>query len=90
MARSYGGRWNVYDGSYKAGYVKSFFLWNFVDFGYLTTYVLHDYIAGQTSGTKGDVVKAGRLGARTVGENGVLVLGDPLVFNAANVDQYKF
>ena len=74
----------------KAGCVKSFFLWNFVDFGYLTTYVLHDYIAGQTSGAKGDVLKVGRLGTRTVGDNGAVVLGDPLVFNAANIDKYKF
>jgi rhamnose transport system substrate-binding protein len=74
----------------KAGCVKSLFLWNFVDFGYLTTYVLHDYIAGQTSGDKGNVVKVGRLGTREVGENGVVVLGDPLVFDAANIDQYNF
>jgi rhamnose transport system substrate-binding protein len=74
----------------KAGCVKSFFLWNFVDFGYLTTYVLHDYIAGQTTGAKGDVIKAGRLGTREVGDDGTIVLGDPLVFDAKNVDQYNF
>lgn len=74
----------------KAGCVKSLFLWNFADFGYLTTYALHDYIAGQTTGAKGDVVKVGRLGSRDVGANGTIVLGDPLVFDAANIDQFNF
>lgn len=74
----------------KAGCVKSLFLWSFADFGYLTTNVLHDYIAGQTTGAKGDVVKVGRLGSREVGDEGVVVLGDPLVFNASNIDQYNF
>jgi rhamnose transport system substrate-binding protein len=74
----------------KAGCVKSLFLWNFVDFGYLTTYVLHDYITGRTTGAKGDVLQVGRLGTREVGDNGVVVLGDPLIFNASNIDQYNF
>jgi rhamnose transport system substrate-binding protein len=74
----------------KAGCVKSLFLWNFVDFGYLTIYALHDYIAGQTTGAKGDVVKVGRLGSRDVGESGTVVLSDPLVFDAANIDQFNF
>jgi rhamnose transport system substrate-binding protein len=74
----------------KDGCVKSLFLWNFADFGYLATHVLHDYIAGQTTGAKGDTVKAGRLGARDVGDNGVVILGDPLIFDAGNIDRYNF
>jgi rhamnose transport system substrate-binding protein len=74
----------------KAGCVKSLFLWNFVDFGYLTTQVLHDYIAGQTTGAKGDSLKVGRLGTREVGDNGTVVLGDPLVFDANNIDKFNF
>jgi rhamnose transport system substrate-binding protein len=74
----------------KDGCVKSLFLWNFVDFGYTTIYAVHDLIAGDTTGAKGEKVKVGRMGEREVGDDGTVVLGDPLVFNADNIDQYNF
>lgn len=74
----------------KAGCVKSFYLWDFVDFGYLTIQAMHNYIAGDITGAKGDVVKAGRLGTRTIGDDGTIFIGDPLVFNADNIDKYDF
>ena len=36
------------------------------------------------------MLKVGRLGTREVGDNGVVLLGDPLIFNASNIDQYNF
>lgn len=74
----------------KAGCVKSFFLWDFVDFGYLTAYAVHALAAGETTGAKGETIKVGRLGTREVGDDGTVVLGEPLVFNAENIDKYDF
>jgi len=73
-----------------AGCVKSLFLWDFVDFGYLTIYAMHDLIAGESNGGKGDVLKVGRMGTREIGDNGTIIISDPLVFTADNIDKYNF
>ena len=36
------------------------------------------------------LVLAGKLGSRTVGKDGVVVLGPPTVFNADNIDKFNF
>lgn len=74
----------------KDGCVKSFFLWDFVDFGYLTIQAVHALVAGDTTGAKGEVIKVGRMGERTVGDDGTIVIGDPLIMDVNNVDKYDF
>ncbi len=63
-------------------------LWNPVDLGYTSTYILEALATGKIEGNPGDVVKAGRMGDITIGENGVTVMGEPFVFNKDNIATY--
>ncbi|MEU5885158.1 rhamnose ABC transporter substrate-binding protein [Spirillospora sp. NPDC047279] len=74
----------------KDGTVKEFELWNPADLGYLAAYAGGALASGQITGKQGETFQAGKLGARTVGKDGVVVLGPPTVFNAANIDQFDF
>jgi len=74
----------------KNGTVKSVALWNPADLGYLAAYAGAALASGTISGKEGDTFTAGRLGEYTVGADGVVVLGPPTVFDAANIDQFDF
>lgn len=74
----------------KSGCVKKFGLWSERDFGYLAAYVAHNVLIGKLTGKAGETFTAGRLGKRTVGPNRTVILSDPLVFTAANIDQFHF
>jgi len=41
-------------------------------------------------GGVGETFAAGDLGERTIGENKTVVVGDPVRFNADNIDNYDF
>lgn len=71
-----------------SGTVKSVVLWNTVDLGYLTVYVAHELARGSLTAAATEM-KAGRLGTKVIREANVL-LGDILVFNRENIDQYDF
>jgi ABC-type sugar transport system substrate-binding protein len=72
----------------KNGTVKSVVLWNSVDLGYLTIYVAEALGTGKVNRQSRSLV-AGRLGEKLIERDRVL-LGDILVFNADNIDQYDF
>ncbi|HEV7147883.1 MAG TPA: rhamnose ABC transporter substrate-binding protein [Pedococcus sp.] len=74
----------------KDGTVTEFALWNPQDLGYLAAYAAAALAKGEIKGNEGDSFKAGKLGQKTVGKGGVVLLGDPFVFTAANIDQFKF
>jgi rhamnose transport system substrate-binding protein len=74
----------------KDGTVKAFALWNPGDLGYLAAYAAKALVDGTITGKAGDKFKAGDLGEFTVAEGGTVLLGDPFVFNADNIDQFKF
>jgi rhamnose transport system substrate-binding protein len=74
----------------KDGTVKEFALWNPSDLGYLAAYAAKAVVDGTITGKEGDKFTAGTLKEYTVGKNGTVVLGDPFVFTAANIDQFKF
>jgi rhamnose transport system substrate-binding protein len=74
----------------KSGTLPKFALWNPKDQGYLTAYMAHALLSGQIKGAKGDKFKAGRLGEYTVGDNGVVLLGPPTVFDKNNIDNFNF
>jgi len=72
----------------KKGIVKEFVLWSPVDLGYLAVHTAKCLIDGTiTEDTPS--FEAGRLGEIQIGGNEVL-LGDPLIFNADNIDNYDF
>lgn len=74
----------------KDGTVTSFALWNPEDLGYLAAYAAKALVDGDISGKEGDTFKAGKLGEYKVGADATVLLGDPFVFDAKNIDQFKF
>jgi rhamnose transport system substrate-binding protein len=72
----------------KNGTVKTVILWNPVDLGYLTLQVARAAARGDLKPGAAKI-HAGRLGDRTIqGDN--VMLGQPMKFTKANIDQYKF
>lgn len=63
-------------------------LWNPIDLGYTSTYILEALATGKIAGNPGDVVDAGRMGSITIGEEGVTVMGAPFVFNKDNIAKF--
>ena len=70
------------------GTVKTVILWKPVDLGYLTVHVADLVRQGKM---KADgKIPAGRLGDIQVREGYEVLLGPPMKFTAANIDQYDF
>jgi len=63
-------------------------LWNPIDLGYTSTYILEALVTGKVEGTPGDEISVGRMGTVTVGEGGASIMGVPFVFNAENIAKY--
>jgi len=77
------------------GTVKEFELWNPDNLGYLAGYAAAGLASGSASLQAGSKFDAGKLNSYTVlapsGTTGPsVVLGPPTVFNASNVDKFKF
>ncbi|GAA4624608.1 rhamnose ABC transporter substrate-binding protein [Actinoallomurus vinaceus] len=74
----------------KDGTVKKFELWDPKNLGYLASYAAAALASGQITGAEGEKFKAGKLGERTIGKDGEVILGPPTVFDSSNIDQYNF
>jgi rhamnose transport system substrate-binding protein len=74
----------------KDGTVQAFELWNPADLGYLAYYTASLLVEGKIKGTVGETYTAGKLGRKTIGAGGVVILGPPTVFSKANIDQFNF
>ncbi|WP_040165891.1 rhamnose ABC transporter substrate-binding protein [Microbacterium gorillae] len=74
----------------KDGTVTAFALWNPEDLGYLAAYAADALITGKITGKEGDKFTAGDLGDYTVGADGVVLLGEPFVFNKDNIGDFDF
>jgi rhamnose transport system substrate-binding protein len=74
----------------KDGTVKQFALWDPQNLGYLASYAAAALASGQITGAEGEKFKAGKLGERSIGAAGEVILGPPTVFDAKNIDQYRF
>ncbi|PJJ65144.1 rhamnose ABC transporter substrate-binding protein [Compostimonas suwonensis] len=72
------------------GTVTAFALWNPADLGYLSAFAAKALIEGTITGAEGDTFDAGDLGEYTVGADGVVLLGDPFVFDADNIGDFDF
>src|SRR6478752_2894826 len=74
----------------KDGTVTAFALWNHEDLGYLSAFAAKALADGDIKGDEGDTFKAGDLGEFTVDADHTVLLGDPFVFNADNIDDFDF
>ncbi|GLY81371.1 rhamnose ABC transporter substrate-binding protein [Actinoallomurus iriomotensis] len=74
----------------KDGTVKKFELWDPANLGYLASYAAAAIASGQITGAEGETFKAGKLGSRTIGKDGEVILGPPTVFDSSNIDNYHF
>ncbi|MBB3256807.1 rhamnose transport system substrate-binding protein [Paraburkholderia bannensis] len=74
----------------KNGTVKAFQLWDPGALGYLAAYAAANLASGTISGKEGDTFDAGKLGKRTVGKSGEVILGPPTTFDASNIDNFNF
>lgn len=63
-------------------------LWNPIDLGYSSTYILKRLIDGDADGSDGDQIDVGRMGTISVGTDGAAVMGEPFVFTADNIATY--
>lgn len=70
----------------KDGTCKKMVLWNPVDLGYLTVFAAKQLAEG---GIEGEELEAGRLGKVKVRGSEIL-LGDPLIFDAGNIENFNF
>jgi rhamnose transport system substrate-binding protein len=77
----------------KSGCCKAMALWNPIDQGYLTTYIMHNLVAGTLEAKAGSSFKGGRMGDYTVVDTGngdlQVYQGPPFQFNADNIDQWS-
>lgn len=74
----------------KNGTMKAFALWDVEKLGYLAAYAGAALASGQITGAEGEKFKAGTLGEFTIDADRTVLLGDPTVFNAENVDSFDF
>jgi rhamnose transport system substrate-binding protein len=74
----------------KDGTVQAFELWEPSKLGALAAYAAAALASGMITGAKGESFEAGDLGEYTIAEKGEVVLGDPAVFNAQNIDKFDF
>jgi len=72
------------------GVSPEFELWNPADLGYLAAYAAVNYASKKITNATGQSFTAGKLGKFTVGPDRTIILGPPLVFNAANINNYNF
>ena len=72
------------------GVSPQFELWNPADLGYLAAYAAVNYASKKITNAPGQSFTAGKLGKFTVGPDRTIILGPPLVFSSANINNYNF
>ena len=72
------------------GTVEAFALWTPGDLGYLAAFAAEALASGDIEGAEGDTFTAGELGDYEVGADGVVLLGEPFVFDKSNIADFDF
>jgi rhamnose transport system substrate-binding protein len=72
------------------GVAPAFYLWNPADLGYLASYTAVNFASKKITNAQGQTFTAGKLGTFKVGPDSTIILGPPLLFNAANINDYHF
>jgi rhamnose transport system substrate-binding protein len=74
----------------KNGTVTAFELWDPAQLGSLAAYAAVSLASGHINGMTGETFAAGQMGLVEVDANGVVLLGDPTIFDRTNIDSYDF
>ena len=74
----------------KDGVIEEFALWDPEKLGYLAYYAAAALASDAIKGEEGEKFKAGELGEKEVGPEGVVILGPPTQFNKDNIDEFDF
>ncbi|HET9380932.1 MAG TPA: rhamnose ABC transporter substrate-binding protein [Streptomyces sp.] len=74
----------------KDGTVEAFELWDPARLGELAARTAVALVSGQITGKEGETFTAGPMGEYTIGRGGVISLGRPTVFDAKNIDRFRF
>ncbi|MEQ1951250.1 rhamnose ABC transporter substrate-binding protein [Mesorhizobium sp. CN2-181] len=69
------------------GACDTFAIWNPVEYGYSSTMIMADILAGKPT-AEGDKLSMGKKGETTVGKDGECVMGEPFEFNKSNVEEF--
>ncbi|MFI0847464.1 rhamnose ABC transporter substrate-binding protein [Mesorhizobium sp. IMUNJ 23232] len=69
------------------GACDTFAIWNPVEYGYSSTMIMADILAGKPT-AEGDKLSMGKKGETTVGKDGECVMGEPFEFNKTNVEEF--
>lgn len=72
------------------GTVQAFELWNPAHLGYLAAYAAVNLASKTITNAQGQSFTAGSLGKFTIGADHTVLLGPPLVFNKANINNFNF
>jgi rhamnose transport system substrate-binding protein len=72
------------------GTIGSFELWNPADLGYLAAYAAVNLASKKITNAAGQSFSAGKLGSFTVGADGTVLLGPPLVFTKSNIGNFNW
>ena len=72
------------------GTIQSFELWNPANLGYLAAYAAVNLASKKITNTAGQSISAGKLGTFTVGADGTVLLGPPLVFTKSNIGSFNW
>ena len=70
-----------------AGACDTFAIWNPVEYGYASTMIMADLLAGKDA-AEGAKLSMGKKGETTVGADGEAVMGEPFEFNKSNVEEF--
>ncbi len=70
------------------GTCRQMALWNPIDLGYSSTYILNGMIEGTVTGATGEAISAGRMGDIKVEDNGIAFMSTPYVFNKDNIEKF--
>ncbi|TFD76851.1 rhamnose ABC transporter substrate-binding protein [Cryobacterium sp. Sr8] len=74
----------------KDGTVTAFALWDPAQLGYVAAFAGKALVDGDITGKEGDTFTAGEMGERTVGKDGIVIVGPPTTFDKNNIDEYDF
>jgi rhamnose transport system substrate-binding protein len=64
--------------------------WDPSELGYLAVYATHLKLAGKLDVKEGATFDAGKAGSYTVGKDGKIVYGKPLIFTKETIDKFDF